>query len=134
MTKKYYLAGPMSGIPQSNFPLFFEVAEKLRKQHYTIISPAELDDEKVKAETLAGVSHKHLWGDYLSRDVKIIAEQVQGIVFLPGWECSRGARLEATVGLLQKDFTFLQWNEWEQIAVPMNRVTVACMLHVELVK
>ena len=39
--------------------------------------------------------------------VKLIADQVQGIIFLPNWQKSRGARLEAFVGLLQgKDFKF----------------------------
>lgn len=149
--KKYYLAGPMGGIAQFNFPLFIDVATKLRKQHYTLVTPVELDretDEEIYNSAMASADGKHTkvdgkqtagvaghsWGDLLARDVKLIADQVQGIIFLPNWEKSRGARLEAMVGLLQKDFLFLAWHESEQAAVPICRTTVACMVHVETVK
>jgi hypothetical protein len=96
---KWYLAGPMSGIPQSNFPAFDEAAKHLRDLGHDIVSPAELDDEETRANSLADLPTKQTWGDFLARDVKIVADQVQGIVFLPGWQKSRGARLEAFVGL-----------------------------------
>ena len=38
----YYLGGPMSNIPQFNFPRFHEVADTLRASGYNIVSPAEL--------------------------------------------------------------------------------------------
>lgn len=101
---KYYLAGPMSGIPQFNFPLFDQAASQLRDSGYEIISPAELDDTETRAQALAspdgnpGKSNR-TWGDFLSRDVKIVADQVQGVIFLPRWYTSRGARLEGYVGL-----------------------------------
>lgn len=105
----WYLAGPMSGIPQHNIPMFDASAGKLREEGWTIVSPAELDDEEVRAasladpdgsmdgkETIAGQT----WGDFLARDVKLIADGVDGIIFLPGWQESRGACLEGFVGLL----------------------------------
>lgn len=106
---KYYLAGPMSGIPQFNFPAFDAAAADLRARGYTIVSPAELDDEETRVDALSSPDGKptnrdkvngHTWGDFLARDVKLIADQVQGIIFLPNWDKSRGARLEAFVGLL----------------------------------
>ena len=101
----YYLAGPMSGIPQFNFPLFYSAAATLRAAGYTIISPAELDDAEDKGAAMASpdgsmATITKTWGDFLARDVKIVADQVQGIIFLPGWSKSRGAKLEAFTGLL----------------------------------
>ena len=102
----WYLAGPMSGIKQFNFPAFYDASAKLRAAGYTIISPAELDDAEDKGAAMASKdgdpasATKHTWGDFLARDVKIVADQVQGIIFLPNWSLSRGARLEAFTGLL----------------------------------
>lgn len=107
---KWYLAGPMSSIPQFNFPAFQEATAKLRELKYDVISPAEQDSDAVQKAALASPDGKlhdgmiagETWGDILSRDVKLVADGVQGIVFLPNWQKSRGARLEAFVGLLCK--------------------------------
>ena len=106
---KWYLAGPMTGYDQQNFPMFDCVAKALRARGYNIVSPAELDSPEERAIALANARSAQTWGDFLARDVKIIADQAQGIIFLPGWQQSRGARLEATVGLLQPQFKFMQW-------------------------
>jgi hypothetical protein len=102
---KWYLAGPMSGLPQFNIPAFDAAAKVLRGLGCKVISPAELDAPEIRAQYLASPDGASLpdtptWGTFLSRDVKIVADQVRGIVLLPGWEKSRGARLEAYVGLL----------------------------------
>ena len=122
MHKGYYLAGPMAGRPQFNYPAFFKGAEILRGRGFTVISPAELDDPATRAEALANANGDlsqitSTWGDFLSRDVKIVADKVSGIILMPDWEKSRGARLEATVGLLCKH-DFLAWKDPELIEVP----------------
>lgn len=104
-TGKWYLAGPMSGVPQFNIPAFDAAAKVLRDAGCKIISPAELDAPEIRLQYLASSSGANLpntptWGTFLSRDVKIVADEVRGLVLLPGWEKSRGARLEAYVGLL----------------------------------
>ncbi len=108
----WYLAGPMTGIPQFNFPAFMTATEALRNNGFEIISPAEMDDEEDKGAalsspdgasgsgTLGDGADAKTWGDFLARDVKLIADVCTGIIFLDGWEKSRGARLEAFVGLL----------------------------------
>jgi hypothetical protein len=103
--KKYYLAGPMTGIKHFNFPAFHAAAVDLRERGFAIISPAELDSPEAKKaaeESLDGdPSHyaaNDSWGDLLSRDVKLIADEgIEAIVVLPGWHSSRGAKLETFI-------------------------------------
>lgn len=144
-TKKFYLAGPMSGYAQFNFPLFYKVTEQLRGVGMDIISPAELDaKEGVAEEALASTDGNPevtslSWADLLARDVKLIADKhdgVHGIVFLPQWSKSRGARLEAFVGLLEgekREFEF--WEYYEDAAaqggwtlLPMERTVVMALI------
>jgi hypothetical protein len=109
MNRPYYLAGPMTNIAQFNFPAFHAAATRLRELGFGIISPAEEDAPEVQAEAMKSLDGKmdkdiagHTWGDILSKDVKIVSDLVKGIIFLPGWEKSRGARLEAFVAMLCK--------------------------------
>lgn len=132
---KVYLAGPMSGIPYFNFPEFQRVAKLLRQARWDVVSPAELDEqdsvEKAGQSTTGQMSDAaHSWGHYLSRDVRIIADEgIEGIVLLPGWVKSRGARLEASVGLLMgPKFKFYQYID---DVVEMKREQVALNLFVE---
>jgi hypothetical protein len=102
----WYLAGPMSGIAQHNIPLFDRVTSELREAGFNVVSPAELDDEAVREAALddpTGTVTTCLgmtWADFLARDVKLIADDVNGIIFLDGWERSKGARLEAFIGII----------------------------------
>lgn len=100
----------MTGLPQFNFPAFDAMAARLRALLFEVVSPAELDDPEDREAALASADGSMLgghgktkksWGDFLSRDVKLIADGgIEGIVVLPGWETSRGARLETFVGFL----------------------------------
>jgi hypothetical protein len=104
--KRVYIAGPMSNLPQFNFPAFYAAAEALRAAGYDVISPAELDDAEDSGAAMQSPDGdmrgvKKTWGDFLARDVKLLVDEgVTGIVFLPGWEKSKGAKLEAFVGVL----------------------------------
>lgn len=107
---KVYIAGPMTGIPQFNFPVFDEAARTLRARGIDVITPSELDNEDTRAAALAspdgapgsGTANNETWGDFLARDVKLLADEpdLTGIAVLPNWTSSRGARLEVFVGLL----------------------------------
>ena len=102
--KVWYLCGPMSGIPHYNIPAFDAAAVALRANGYNIVSPAELDDPEVRAASYASPDGRsptgRSWGDFLARDVKIVADEVQGMILLEGWQESRGAKLEVYVGFL----------------------------------
>jgi hypothetical protein len=99
----------MTGLPQFNIPAFDLMAERLRNVGHGVLSPAELDSEAAREYALSSEDGKldsnnqirrETWGDMLARDVKIVSDVVDGIVVLPGWENSRGARLEVFVALL----------------------------------
>ncbi|SDR18753.1 protein of unknown function [Paraburkholderia fungorum] len=81
---KLYLAGPMTGYPELNFPLFHSESARLRALGFEIVNPAELN---------AGSD-----GDWLAcMRVDIAAmmtEECDGVALLPGWERSRGAPIE----------------------------------------
>jgi hypothetical protein len=107
--KPKYLAGPMTGIAKFNFPAFEAAAKALRAAGYDITSPHENDTPEVQAAAWASPDGKldatgkiagETWGDILARDVKLVADEVSGVVLLTGWSKSRGARLEAFVAIL----------------------------------
>jgi len=103
---KVYIAGPMSGIPQFNVPAFDDAAMVLRKRGFEVVSPAEVDGPVSRALILASATGSHddlpaeePWSFYLARDFRILADDgIELIVTLPGWEKSRGARLEVMMG------------------------------------
>lgn len=130
MSKFYYIAGPMSGIPRFNIPAFDEAATNLRKAGFNIISPAELDDPVTREMAWnspdgATLNDTHpngeSWGDFLARDVKIVADKVQGIIALPGWQRSRGARLEMMVALLCGHHLLQYEPEIPELVMPLSK-------------
>ncbi len=119
---KVYLAGPMSGRPAFNIPLFDAAADMLRNFGHEVVSPAEVDGETTRAVLLQSEAGDHAdlppgdggWAAYLSRDFLILADEgIEAIVTLPEWETSRGARLEVLMatelGIPRFDYyTFLE--------------------------
>lgn len=107
---KVYIAGPMTHHPQFNFPNFDNLAAWLREGGWDVVSPSELDDPAARAAAMSSVDgdpalYARLtgltWGDFLSRDVKLIADGgFDLIVLMPEWQTSRGARLESFVAYL----------------------------------
>lgn len=102
-----YLAGPMRGYEHFNFPAFDEAAKVLREQHrYEVISPAERDRESGFDETQNSLEGFDL-AEALVWDLTAIAQRCDGIVLLPGWEDSAGARAEkATAEALGKSVKY----------------------------
>lgn len=105
-TMLWYLSGPMTGIPQFNFPAFERAAKELREIGYDVTSPHELDskeNQQMAWNSPDGVDtgQGESWGTCLARDIKLIADSVDGIIFLPGWENSKGARMEASMAIIK---------------------------------
>lgn len=107
LSKPYhYLGGPMTGIPQFNFPRFLSVAQKLREADYHIANPAELDDPDKFERSFTSpdgddqtlVTYSEGGKDLLRRDVNIVMDpNCVGIICLEGWEDSTGALIETFI-------------------------------------
>lgn len=124
MAYTVYLAGPMTNRPGFNFPLFFDAARALREQfNYEVLSPAEKDLETIPEslflQNTTGdlprlVSESAANGtpftlkNAMEWDLPAI-QKSNGIVLLPGWETSTGARWERTVAeALDRDILLMK--------------------------
>ena len=100
---KIYVAGPMRGYPEFNFPAFRVAAAKLRAEGHIVFSPAEKDEEvhgqefsksfktgSLEAAEATGFSLRRALGD----DLAWITSEADGVYLLAGWENSRGALAE----------------------------------------
>lgn len=79
---RLYLAGPMSGLPDLNFPAFHAEAARLRGLGHVVINPAEINADP-SAE----------WAACMRADIAQLVT-CDGIALLEGWQRSRGATLE----------------------------------------
>lgn len=100
-----YLAGPMQGYPEFNFPAFNTKTAELRAQGHEVFNPAERDIERhggvdiSKGNTKGCLEHavkNHGFNlrEALRDDLTYICTTADAICLLPGWENSKGARAE----------------------------------------
>jgi hypothetical protein len=111
MAKSIYIAGPMSGIPEFNFPAFFAAEDRLSQEGWVVFNPAKKEhEEPLKA-----------CGSFATGDVDALSEKANGFDFkasylwdiehviksdaiymLKGWEKGAGARGEHAVAMVMK--------------------------------
>ncbi|MBP8821724.1 MAG: DUF4406 domain-containing protein [Brachymonas sp.] len=84
-TQSVYLAGPMTGYADFNFPAFNAAANGLRAEGLRVVNPAD-----------HGLVEGATWADYLRHDIAKIAG-CESIALLPGWSKSKGAQLEVHI-------------------------------------
>lgn len=91
---KLYLAGPMRGIPDYNFPAFHAAAARLRAKGHEVWSPAERDeqDDGFNPSTDEAKPLRY----YMLYDLPAVLRS-DAVAVLPGWERSTGAQLEIHV-------------------------------------
>ena len=87
---KLYIAGPMTGIEEYNYPAFNAAGAALEARGYDVLNPTR--GKASPSEDPPGTS----WADYM-RLALVMVTQADGIALLSGWEHSRGARLEVDV-------------------------------------
>lgn len=90
-----YLAGPMRGLPEYNFPAFERAAGWLRSRGWRVESPHERD----LAEGFDPKNDEsHPLDYYMQFDLAMVS-RTDCVILLPSWENSQGARLEAMVAV-----------------------------------
>lgn len=81
MTKRIYIAGPVTGI-EGYMDRFSRAEELLRAAGYEPVSPVA-----------PGLVDGYTYRDYINRGLRLL-EGCDAICILPGWKGSRGTKLE----------------------------------------
>ena len=105
--RKVYLAGPMTGYPEFNFPEFIDAASSLRVRRFEVWSPAERDLEEgfdPKTDDSKGLKY------YMQYDLPAVVK-CDAVAVLPGWHKSAGARLEVFTAWAVGMPVFWAWSE-----------------------
>jgi len=81
--RRVYIAGPMTGHLDHNYPAFHAAAQRLRDAGWDVANPAENFDGRTDLPRES----------YLRADVALLVD-CDAIALLPGWEDSSGAKME----------------------------------------
>ena len=105
-----YIAGPMRGLPEYNYPAFFAAEDALRAAGWDpIYNPAGMDREydkvvyeawtieEQKLHDTAQAARHFAWRDVNILIKRLSAENCDAIILLPGYEASTGATAELAV-------------------------------------
>jgi len=105
----YYIAGPMRGVKQYNFPMFDATADHLKNCGYKVINPAQMDRDngldpvQRPGELEAYMKRPDAVHSVVERDIGAIQtltkENGDGLCLLPGWQKSQGARMEVNLAI-----------------------------------
>lgn len=87
---RIYIAGPMTGLPELNFPAFNAAAAELRKRGAWVENPVEIC-------AAADIT----WEDAMRADIPRLMT-CDSLHLLPGWQQSRGAAIEHDLAVALK--------------------------------
>lgn len=104
---KLYLAGPMRGYPDFNFPAFDAGAEALRALGFDVFNPA--DHDRSTGKPIESLTIR----ECMLADTAWICEYAEGIALLDGWQKSTGALAEVALAraLGIPAFEILYWTD-----------------------
>lgn len=112
--RQYYIAGPMSGIDRYNYPAFEEAMNDFRGEGILTQSPHE------PYHTLSEEEHKKTsYEGYIRVSLRLLL-RCDGIILLPGWTQSKGARREADIAM---DLKYPVWFYNFKNVIPMDLAT-----------
>ena len=95
---RWYVSGPMTGLPDLNRPAFQQVAVTVRAAGHDPINPAELCPPDIP------------WKAAMRIDLAAL-KNANGLICLPGWERSRGARIEVWLAR-RRAIPVWQFGDW----------------------
>lgn len=84
--KQVYIAGPMSGLPGYNYDAFDEAAEDWQEKGWAVHNPASSFNRSLEIP----------YRLYMQAAIALLV-QADAIAMLPGWEDSKGAKMEALI-------------------------------------
>ena len=91
-----YIAGPMLGIEDNNYPLFNFVADKLFNYGWLVVNPVSIGGKFGTADAIN--ASPELLAEVVRRELCELMD-CDAICLLPGWETSNGARRELLYAL-----------------------------------
>lgn len=106
---KLYLSGPMTGLPELNYPAFRDATQTLRELKHEVYNPAEWEE----LHSPDGKFHLlRAFEDYC----KFIIHEADGVVVLPGWENSPGATAETALAkaIGKPVYVYQELNFWHK--------------------
>jgi hypothetical protein len=113
---KVYIAGPMRGYPEFNFPAFDAARDRAKALGHVPVSPADLD----RAEGFDASQTEGQYGfnarDAIVRDIMALSK-CDAIALLPGWEKSKGVAVELNAARFM-DLEILDALTFELLKIP----------------
>lgn len=96
---RVYISGPMTGLPNFNHDEFNRVAAELRNRGYEVLNPAEtkVEEYPLDFQPRNENDERKMWQAYMREAIRMMMD-ADVIVTLPGWEKSRGAKIEVILG------------------------------------
>lgn len=101
--RSIYLAGPMKGYPESNYPLFHRVAATLRAAGHRVYCPAEYPHDGPHDS----FPLREAFADY----ARFICLQADTLVLLTGWQNSLGVSAELALAKNCK-IEIVEYRDW----------------------
>ena len=93
---KIYIAGPMTGLPEYNYPAFRSAAVLLRGEGHEVVNPVELGEKYGTADEINTDPVK--FADLILEELDALKE-CDVIYLLHGWQTSKGTRKELKLAL-----------------------------------